>query len=337
MLNNQSKLTWFSLYGTPREIGYKLGCYGRNAVQGPLKETELWNEITSSKHRSRVKAFMHATKVKFPKQWQELEGLAEGLQLPFDDVFAWNCRGDLLMDTADGCTTVMLLGEKITLAHNEDGLPCLNGHCFIADVTPAEGRSFFSFCYPGSIPGHTFSLFNDGRAFTVNNLRLKGEGSDIPRMVLSRALLSCHSFPDMLELIEKNPPCGGFHLCLLDKEQQTLTSVEMGAGQSLQRVLNDPQVHANHALFHPAHHLQLVTQSSWDRQRRGDQLIKTGCRDPLTILRDQWKDGLPIYREATDDPDNENTLATFIVELDKGGISWSIYSDKKGTPAFHSE
>ena len=336
MLNNQSKLRWVHLEGAPIEIGYKLGCYGRNAVQGPLKETELWKEITSSRHRSRVKAFMHTTKAKFPEQWQELEGLAEGLEIPFEEVFAWNCRGDLLMDTADGCTTVMLPGDKIILAHNEDGLPCLSGHCFIADIIPEVGSSFFAFCYPGSIPGHTFSLFNDGRAFTVNNLRLKGEGSDVPRMIVSRALLSCQSLPDMLELIEKNPPCGGFHLCLLDKEKPSLMSVEMGAGKSQRRVLNGAQVHANHALFHPGHKVQLVTQSSLDRQRRGEQLIKTGCSDPLTILRDQWKDGLPIYREDPDDPDNENTLATFILELNKSDISWSIYSDKKGAPAFHS-
>jgi len=336
MLNNQSKLSWLRVEGTPIELGYKLGCYGRNAVQGPLRETELWREITSLKDSSRVKGFMKTTLAKFPQQWQELEGLAEGLQLPFEEVFAWNCRGDLLMDTADGCTTVMFPDECITLAHNEDGLPCLKGHCFIADVIAAEGNSFFSFCYPGSIPGHTFALFKDGRAFTVNNLRLKGQGSDIPRMILSRALLSCSSFPDMLELIEKNPPCGGFHLCLLDKEQQSLTSVEMGAGQSKKRKVSNPQVHANHALFHPENECQLVTHSSKDRQRRDEQLIKDGCRDPLIILRDQWENGLPIYREAPDDPDNENTLATFVLTLNASGISWSIYSDKTGTPAFHS-
>jgi hypothetical protein len=37
-------------------------------------------------------------------------GLADGLDLPFHDVFAWNCRGDLIAGAAEGCTTVQLPG-----------------------------------------------------------------------------------------------------------------------------------------------------------------------------------------------------------------------------------
>ena len=334
MLNKSSKLDWLRIEGQPKEIGYQLGSHARDAVHGTLIQTGLWKEITSLQHRNRVYQMMTTTERLFPEQWAELQGLAEGLALPFEDVFAWNCRGDLLMDTADGCTTVMLPGDEITLAHNEDGLPCLNGHCFIAQVEPTTGVPFFSFCYPGSIPGHTFTYFDDGRAFTVNNLRLNGRGSDIPRMVLSRALLSCNTIADMLELIEKNPPCGGFHLCILDHHMSRLHSVEMGAGQSVHKVLNDAQVHANHALMHVNKKDQKVTQSSYDRQHRGDQLIASGCRDVLSILRDQWSDGLPIYREEADDPDNENTLATFVLTLQKRDIHWRIYCDKQGAPAF---
>lgn len=337
MLNNKTKLSWHCLEGTPAEIGYQLGCYGRRAVEGPLMKTQLWKEVTSVRYRPRVQQFMVATRKYFPDQWHELRGLSEGLGLPFEDVFAWNCRGDLLIDTADGCTTVMLPGSDMILAHNEDGLPCLNGYCFIAEVSPTAGRSFFSFCYPGSIPGHTFVYFSDGRVMTVNNLRLKGSGSEIPRMVLARALLNCKNIPDMLELINKKPPCGGFHLSLFDLENQRLISIEMGAGFAQQKILTEPEVHANHALFHPSLELQLITQSSCDRQQRGEQLLAAGCRDPLTILRDQWVEGLPIYRADPDDPDNENTLATFVAKLEKQGIYWSIYSGKDGEPAYTSE
>ena len=42
----------------------------------------------------------------YPHIWQELEGLAQGLEATVDQVFAWNCRGDLVRSTSDGCTTV---------------------------------------------------------------------------------------------------------------------------------------------------------------------------------------------------------------------------------------
>lgn len=55
----------------------------------------------------------------YPHIWQELEGLAQGLEATVDQVFAWNCRGDLVRSTSDGCTTVAgvnAAGERI-IAH----------------------------------------------------------------------------------------------------------------------------------------------------------------------------------------------------------------------------
>ncbi len=96
----------------------------------------------------------------YPHIWQELEGLAQGLEATVDQVFAWNCRGDLVRSTSDGCTTVAgvnAAGERI-IAHNEDGFPQLRDECLLATITPSRGLSFTSFAYPGSICGHTFAV-----------------------------------------------------------------------------------------------------------------------------------------------------------------------------------
>ena len=70
----------------------------------------------------------------FPRIMAELDGMAEGLDLPFDEIFAWNCRGDLLASVPDGCTSLLYPGPVPVLAHNEDGLPVLRGHCGIVEV-----------------------------------------------------------------------------------------------------------------------------------------------------------------------------------------------------------
>ncbi|MDR8269564.1 acyl-CoA--6-aminopenicillanic acid acyl-transferase, partial [Acinetobacter baumannii] len=63
-----------------------------------------------------------AVQAQFPLIWQELEGMAEGLQAPVDEVFAWNCRGDLVRSTSDGCTTLAGRSPEgaLIIAHNED-------------------------------------------------------------------------------------------------------------------------------------------------------------------------------------------------------------------------
>ena len=99
-------------------------------------------------------------------------GTRQGLEAPLDEVFAWNCRGDLVRSTSDGCTTVAgstAEGELI-IAHNEDGFPQLRSDCAIVSITPDDGLAFTSFAYPGSICGHTFAVNEKGVVNTVNKI-----------------------------------------------------------------------------------------------------------------------------------------------------------------------
>ena len=95
------------------------------------------------------------------------------------------------------------------LAHNEDGLPGLAGACFLADVAPEGDPAFMSFCYPGSIPGHSFAVTAAGLVITVNNLRLHGVSAEIPRMVLTRALLAAPDRATAVSILRNAPPAVG--------------------------------------------------------------------------------------------------------------------------------
>lgn len=317
-----SRLSELEAGGSHRELGLALGRQGRQAVHERLMATPLWQEVTGARHAPLVRRLLDATAERLPWVAEELEGLAEGLGLPLETVAAWNCRGDLLASAPDGCTTLVLPGETPLIAHNEDGLPCLEGACFLARLRPAGQPAFLTFCYPGSLPGHTFSLTAAGLVVTINNLRLVGVAPELPRMVLSRALLAQPDLAAALALLEAAPPGGGFHYTLAQVGIGEVLSVEVGAGGSSCRALASPALHANHCL-----HLDLpqaITDSSADRQRRGEALIAGGERDPLALLRDTAGPGLPIYRRAPDDPDEENTLATALFRLTPEGVAWQV-------------
>ena len=308
--------------GSPREIGRQLGQAGRKAAHDLLLTTPYWANVTRPDHAATVTRLGQATRARFPTIWQELQGLAEGLALPFADVLAWNCRGDLLDNTADGCTTVQLPGASPMIGHNEDGLPQFRGHAFLAHVTPGDAPGFVAFCYPGSLPGHTFAATQAGLAQAVNNMRLTGVVPTIPRMVLGRALLACHSLDQAVALLSDSPDCGGFHMTLGQAGAAQLRSVEFGAGAVAVTGIEAPAIHANHAL-----HLsvpQIVTTSSRDRQRIGEALLAEGTTDPIAILRHTGGPGLPILRTAPDDPDCENTLATVRLELHADHIALKV-------------
>lgn len=334
MSEHVNELGWQRIAGGPRDIGLALGRAGREAVQRHLPQSDYFRAITGPAHGAAVTRMARATRARFPAIWAEIEGLAEGLEMPLADVFAWNCRGDLLARVPDGCTTVMVPGDAPVLAHNEDGLPFFRGACFIADAAPQTGPGFRSFCYPGSIPGHTFAFNDAGLAQTVNNIRLTGLEPDIPRMVLGRAVIGSRSLDEALAIL-KGAASGGFHFALSSTADRRILSVEFGGGEVSVRQIDRPTAHANHALHHQAGLArQIITDSSRDRQIRADALVDQG-HDALSVLRDEGGAGLPIWRDRADDPDDENTLGTAVFRLESDGIRWSIH-DRQTGPATYS-
>ncbi|MEM7461611.1 MAG: C45 family peptidase [Pseudomonadota bacterium] len=333
MSNDVNDIGWCVASGTRQEIGETLGRHGKHAVQTHLVRSDIWAQVTSTIHDpvlARVKQRLQRT---YPGSLSELEGMATGLDLPFRDVLAWNCRGDILASVPDGCTTVQLPGDDITIAHNEDGLPFFRGSCFIADVKPADGLAFYAFCYPGSIPGHTFAWNDAGLVMTVNNMRLLDVQAETSRMVICREALSAISIDDTVEKLKENPNCGGFHMSLAQVGDPRLLSVEYGAGAASVRPVTKASLHANHAL-HLCHHNQQITQSSRDRQQRGTELLEDEHKDSLEILRDASGAGLPIWRNDPNDPDHENTLATSIFHVSNNQLHWKIYNSKSGDPTY---
>ena len=98
-------------------------------------------------------------------------------------------------------------------------------------------------------------------------------------------------------------------------------------------LITAPALHANH-LVHAAmrHHPQLVTNSSGFRQERGEQLLREGVRDALSILADQHNSAFPILRNAADDSDDENTMATAFMVVGTDAIRWDVLEDGGRAP-----
>jgi hypothetical protein len=313
-----------------------MGAKGRKVVHAHLINSKVWSAITAPEHAQKVSRLMENTKVRFPDFYEELRGLAAGLELPFKDVFAWNCRGDILSSVPDGCTTIQTPGDEILISHNEDGLPFFRGHCFILDAKPQFSMGFRAFCYPGSLAGHTFGWNNAGLAQAVNNLRLRNVDATIPRMVLGRAVLSAKSLQDAVDALSDNPRCGGFHMTLAQAGNAQLLSIEYGGGAISVVPVTARSGHANHALHLPADG-QIVTRSSGDRQAQVERLLLDARISDIDILRDTSGSGLPIRRDSPDDPDQENTLATCVFIVSKTAVEWRIYGEKEERAAYRSK
>jgi hypothetical protein len=324
------RLSFINVAGSPHEVGAALGRFGRAALHAHLRHSPAWRELVARGSDPRVAEMATVVRERFPRYWAELQGLAVGLELPFDDVFLWNCRGDIWAMAPDGCTTVQLPGLPHVVGHNEDGDPDFAGQCALAHVKSDGGGAFTAFVYPGSLPGHTFAVTSTGLVQTVNNVRPLAGGGGTPRMVLTRAILDAIDLDAAVALLKSTPRAGAFHLTLAQAGDERLLSVEFTATVLSIDDISTPRVHSNH-LIHAdtARVAQIVTRSSDARQKRGELLLGQEFQDPQSratrILWDATDAKLPIYRMDPADSDVENTLASAIFRIGADKVEWSVY------------
>ncbi|MER1966780.1 C45 family peptidase [Castellaniella sp. GW247-6E4] len=315
-------LAWLQSAGSHHDIGLALGRWGAEACRTHLLGSPAWAEIQQWRGSPQAAAMRANVDLFFPWIRDELEGLAEGLGLSFDEVFLWNCRGDLWALAPDGCTTVLAPGR---LAHNEDGHPGFAGRCGLAELRPSGAPAFVSFVYPGSIPGHAFAVSDTGLAMTVNNIRARRSTTGVPRMVLTRAILAVRDPDQAVALLRAYPRAGAFHLGIGMAGAGATHSVEFSAADVSSEQVGQRRLHANHAIHAAQATLpQIITASSRHRQERGEWLLARGA-GALDILADQGDAAEPIYRDSVEDTDDENTMATIDIDLSGPLASWTVY------------
>ncbi|MEX3959640.1 C45 family autoproteolytic acyltransferase/hydolase [Trinickia sp. EG282A] len=323
-------LTPSVICGSAYDIGYQLGSLARPVMGAYMGQSAAWQAVSRWRGHSFVEELRQAAQTVFPDYVAEIEGMAAGMRWPAEDVFLWNCRGELIHNAPDGCTTLAAKSANERLiAHNEDGDPYLRGQCAIVDVRPAGKPGFVSFYYPGSLPGHTFAVNRAGLVQAINNLRIKHPAVGVPRMVLARAVLDAASLDAALEILNGVPRASGFHHTLGCAGDPRLFSIEATVRRCSVMEVTRLSGHANH-LIHDGcgGEEQIVTASSRDRQTRLDELLPSlpglGESNLLQVLFDQASKGLPIYRDDPADPDDENTLATALFVIQETGVEFEV-------------
>ncbi|TKC85906.1 peptidase C45 [Trinickia terrae] len=317
--------------GAPFEIGQHLGQLARPVMDAYISQSNAWRSVRRWRGHAFVRALREAAEASFPAIVAELDGMAAGLGWPAEDVFLWNCRGELIHNAPDGCTTLAARhGSERFIAHNEDGDPFLRDKCVLVDVRPAGKPGFVSFYYPGSLPGHTFAVNRAGLVQAINNIRIKHPSAGVPRMILARAALDAASLDEAVRVLVDAPRASGFHHTLGCAGDARLLSVEATVARCSVREIAETAGHANH-LIHAGCDAepQIVTDSSRDRQARLGHILPKGdgvsARGLLRVLLDKAPSGLPIYRDDPADPDDENTLATALFAIKDSGVEFEVH------------
>ncbi len=313
--------------------GFIIGQRSRKIMHEYVLASQTWQSLKAWIGSEKLKNMENAARAAFADYVDELAGIADGCELPFAQVFLWNCRGDLTPFISDGCTTVWApSADGVLLGHNEDGDPNLGPHCFISKREPGTNHpGYTSFTYPASINGHTFSVNSAGIVQLVDNIRSLEHGDGVPRQLLSRSILDCLSLDDAVAILKDCPRAGSFHHMLVQTGNREVLSIEYTPQEVSMVRMHDAYGHTNH-FIHPRlrNSKQRITPSSAQRQIRIDALCRKlsdspGQGDIRLILGDIDNPDLPIYRTDPNDPDNENTLATALFRVTSDAVQSRVY------------
>ena len=305
----------FDVSGSHYDIGLQIGQKFKTSIQQGLKEDLLLQELYFPFHRteegqSLYKRLLALHKRHYLDYAQEIEGMADGAGIPFDELFVANLareyRGYLSgghKAVEFGCSTCAYVSDQgIVLGHNEDGISFNKGKMYLVRVSVDHKPSFIALCYPGTIPGNAFGFNEYGVFFSCNNVLPDHIKEGIGRTFISRSMLEAKTMEDAVACASVEPRANGFHYTVGSLDGSILQSVEMSPDQVFVKDITDTYFHANHYI-NLVDVPQKISSSSKERQTRGEEIrdaIKS-AEDIFEVLRDQKNSEYPIAMDGTDE------------------------------------
>ncbi len=229
--------------GSNRELGLALGRRFGESLRRELKERS--GSLPGVAEVAAGRAYLTFTATAFPQYIQELEGYAEGAEVPFELLWARSLEDELWGMRAEKCTSVVTNRGKL-IGHSEDWLPDSQDGLWILKKT-IGGLTILELYYQHTLGGQAVSINSRGFVQLVNTLWPRDRQLGIPKNVIARWLSETADPVGDLEKLAKLRRSGGYSHTLVSREGK-VWNVECTARNQLVTRPRLPYVHANHYL-----------------------------------------------------------------------------------------
>jgi Acyl-coenzyme A:6-aminopenicillanic acid acyl-transferase len=229
--------------GSSSEIGEAIGAATRERIIAGIEARREWFEdmkkFAFGDRASRLDAFVQAIEKFHPFVLAEIKGIARGARLPLDDILILNLQTELgaLKSAAavcdDACSTLHLVdGNRIFLAHNEDGHDAYRDLMVVVHQKPTGHPAFTGLMYPGVIQGNVPAVTDAGLVMTTNFIGAAEVKPGIPRYVLGRAALCAKNLDQSIKIATDKESAYSFHLNLGSIVDKRLLAVDVAGDVS---------------------------------------------------------------------------------------------------------
>lgn len=235
--------------GTHYEVGFVIGQTLQATIQKFLVDNKKTFEKDFTRYLRESQKFLAVTVKYFPQYIEELEGIAKGAGVSFEELFLANNREiadiNLLSSELGHCTIVAIpQNGGYLVGHNEDWDREALDHLYIADVH-INGTRIFGLNYAYNVIGDSVAINNYGLIEAVNELYHNDEQIGVPKNFIARAILDCKTLEEVEVLMERIPRASGFNHVLVQGNR--LWNIESSAKEFvIEKIEGQKYVHTNH-------------------------------------------------------------------------------------------
>jgi isopenicillin-N N-acyltransferase-like protein len=326
--------------GSPYEMGFQHGSQCkeliREAIQANLTDVLISGEQKAKVHLNKedvlnlTKRYLPYCEVEVPDLVEEVKGIADGAELPFEDVFALNCFLDLhdltypllASETLFGCTTFAVTDSaakdnQVIVGQTYDISSQFEPSVIYLKGKPNNGPEFTVLTMAGCV---AWSGSNSaGIGLVINRLTPDDGRAGVPYPFVVRKALSQKTIGFAVDAILRSRRVSGIHYLLAD-ESGTILGLETSATDyEVIYATNDVISHTNHYATpymqkHAKYHrkfaaesiIRLNTTKRFLKQHHGNigledliELTKNHVNFPYSICRHPNEEVDPKRRSST--------------------------------------
>ncbi len=245
--------------GSAREVGRAIGERFSWNIQQVFARRRGWFDqlraYAEEDPASRYEPFVQAAQELLPDCLEELRGMSEGAGVELRHLVILNLAAELDAMRkkpcgCPGCSTLALAdGDRLLLAHNEDGDMAYRDLMFTVRVSRPGKPSFFALTYPGILPGNAPVFNSAGLAMTTNFIGGLMVRPGVGRYLLSRAMCEAADLDEAVRIASLPQRAYSFHFCVGSRKASKILSVETCPEKLEVMEVKNLYVHTNHLVL----------------------------------------------------------------------------------------
>jgi isopenicillin-N N-acyltransferase-like protein len=278
--------------GTHRQVGQQIGERLKPQLQQVLARLHEGLPAGVSRQDMLLQAqlYLAHSRAVYPQYVEELEGIAEGSELPFEEVFlageelweeaAWRRE---TLHPAQGCTDFAARGRatldgSTLLAHTNDLAPEIEEHLVILRVQAGDEPEFLGVSVGGS--GFSAGFNAAGIGLTGNHVACNDIRPGVPRLLIVRAILAARRLGEAMDACLLPQRASNYNNVIADSNGEVY-SVE-GSATDFEAIYIEEDIlaHANHYVTPPMRRFEA------DRHSIGGSIIR--YNRAMRLLRENY-------------------------------------------------